>query len=66
MSARSRRVSRLETSGGKGRYVLCVSEHEHETVEEAQERHYKARPQDRGVGQFVLVHTGIDRRERSA
>ena len=65
MSARSRRVSRLETSQGKGGYVLCVSTHKNETVKEAQKRHYMARPEDRGAGQFVLVHTGICRPNRN-
>jgi hypothetical protein len=63
MNTRLRKLESGDAAAGGARNVVVISYGPDETADEAAERHFESRPEDRGCPRIIPVNTGVPRSE---
>ena len=61
MNTRLRKLESGDAPAGGARNLVVIAYGPDETADEAAERHFESRPQDRGCPRIILVNTGVPR-----
>jgi hypothetical protein len=63
MNTRLRKLESGDAAAGGARNVVVIAYGPNETADEATERHFESRPEDRGCPRIILLNTGVPRSE---